>query len=53
MIELFSCPGDGQKIRVDFVPCHLSKLVNCCQSVANSLETMEGMDEIDSFYPYN
>ena len=30
---------------------HLSTLVSCCQSVANSLETMEGIDAMDDFYP--
>ena len=34
------------------VPSHLPKLVSCCQSVANSLETIEGIDEIDDFYPH-
>jgi hypothetical protein len=40
------------KIGGDVVPSNLSELVSCCQSVANSLETMEGMDEIDDFYPH-
>ena len=30
------------------VPSRLSKLVNCCQSAANSLETMKRIDTMDS-----
>ena len=33
------------------LPSHLSKLVSCCQSVANSLETMERMDTVDTMDP--